>query len=299
MRLVFEYRIPMPLSVEEQHVGLRFMVMEGMYRYVVEKFTRIHKMHRETGGGAGTLFLENLPYSLQDYPEVCQDHQFGEDSENKEGVYTYKTHHPGNRLPWFVEAFFPKDKLVMHEETWNSHPFFLAIFTLPEFFGPKFCTTVKSKIITTEPKGKLEVEENTFCLSPEDLEKRKMTTLNIADNMFEPKNLEGESPDSFQSRKRIRGPLGKDWQDSDVLSVTHMLITVDLAGPDIYPNKLISFGERMIRKFMWRYYRELFLMMDDWIDLSTEEIVRLEEECMRVLPIHMLEEAKEDATSWM
>ena len=36
MRLVFEFRIPMPLSIEEQRVGLRFMVMEGMYRYVLE-----------------------------------------------------------------------------------------------------------------------------------------------------------------------------------------------------------------------------------------------------------------------
>ena len=32
MRLVFEYRIPMPLSVEEQRVGLRFMLLEAMYR---------------------------------------------------------------------------------------------------------------------------------------------------------------------------------------------------------------------------------------------------------------------------
>ena len=256
-------------------------------------------MRRETGGGAGTLFLENLPYSLLDYPEVYQDHQLGEGSEEKKGVYTYKTHHPGNRLPWFVETFFPKDKLVMHEETWNSHPFFLTTFTLPEFFGPKFCITVKTKIIAAESKGGLEVEENTFCLSPEDLERRKMTTLNIADNLFEPKDPGGESPDSFQSKKRRRGPLGKDWQDSDALSVTHMLVTIDLAGPDIYPKKLHSFGEKMVRKFMWRYYRQLFLTMDDWIDLSTEEIVRLEEECMRMLPIHMLEEDKEDATSWM
>ena len=36
MRLVFEYRIPMPLSVEEQRIGLRFMVMVGMYRYVLK-----------------------------------------------------------------------------------------------------------------------------------------------------------------------------------------------------------------------------------------------------------------------
>ena len=259
-------------------------------------------MRRETGGGAGTLFLENLPYSIQDYPEVYQDHQqLGEEMEEKKGVYTYKTHQPGNRLPWFVETLFPKDKLVAHEETWNSHPFCLTTFTIPEFFGSKFCTTVKSKIIATESKGVLEEEENTFCLSPEDLERRKMTSLNIADKMFEPKNSGGESPDSFQSKKREgRGPLGKDWQDSDlVLSVTHMLVTVNIAGPDIYPNKLHNFAERMACKFLWRYYRELFLAMDDWIDLSNEEIVRLEEECMRMLPIYMMEKDEEDATSWM
>ena len=33
MRLVFELTVPMPLSVEEQRVGQRFVVMEVMYRY--------------------------------------------------------------------------------------------------------------------------------------------------------------------------------------------------------------------------------------------------------------------------
>ena len=42
-----------------------------------------------------------------------------------------------------------------------------------------------------------------------------MTTLNIADDMFKPKDPGGKSPDSFQSQKRRRGPLGKDWQDTD------------------------------------------------------------------------------------
>ena len=33
MRLVFELTVPMPLSVDEQRVGQRFVVMEVMYRY--------------------------------------------------------------------------------------------------------------------------------------------------------------------------------------------------------------------------------------------------------------------------
>ena len=32
MRLLFEYRIPMPLSVEELRMGERYMVVEAMYR---------------------------------------------------------------------------------------------------------------------------------------------------------------------------------------------------------------------------------------------------------------------------
>ena len=136
-------------------------------------------------------------------------------------------------------------------------------------------------------------------MSPEDLERRQMSTLNIADKMFEKKMPGEKSPDIFKSRKTGRGPLSKGWQDSDALSVTHMLITVNLAGPDVFPNKLHSFWQRMIKKFMWRYYGEMFLKMDDWIDLTTEEIVKLEEECKRVLPTQMLEEDKGDVTSWV
>ena len=46
MRLVWQYRIPMPLSVEEQRVGLRFMIMEGMYRWAQHKF-QFSKYHKK------------------------------------------------------------------------------------------------------------------------------------------------------------------------------------------------------------------------------------------------------------
>ena len=34
--------------------------------------------------------------------------------------------------------------------------------------------------------------------------------------------------------------------------MTHILVTVDVAGPDIFPDKLICYGQRMGTKFMWR-----------------------------------------------
>ena len=42
MRLVFELTVPMPLSVEEQRVGQRFVVMEVMYRYVFKNGLKVH-----------------------------------------------------------------------------------------------------------------------------------------------------------------------------------------------------------------------------------------------------------------
>ena len=172
--------------------------------------------------------------------------------KEEEGMYTYKTHHPGHRLPWYVEMFIPKDKLVMHEETFNSHPCLLSTFTLPEFFGAKFCVTIKSKIVATKEESE---EENIFCLAPEDLERRKMINVDIADDMFKPKDETREGPKTFKSMRRRRGPLGEGWQDSKVaLSITHQLVTIDLPAPNFLPQKMISLGERMIGKFVWRYY---------------------------------------------
>ena len=36
-----------------------------------------------------------------------------------------------------------------------------------------------------------------------------------------------------------------------------------------------------------RYYRDMFLSMDSWIDMSLEELVVLEAECKMMLPFHM------------
>ena len=97
-----------------------------------------------------------------------------------------------------------------------------------------------------------------------------MSTLNIADKMFEKKRpgVQVEEDGEGAACKGLAGLRGPLWQ-------------------------------RMIKKFMWRYYGEMFLKVDDWIDLTTEEIVKLEEECMRELPMRMLEKDKGDVTSWV
>ena len=51
---------------------------------------------------------------------------------------------------------------------------------------------------------------------------------------------------------------------------------------------VLKFEEnRFKRKMVTRYYRDMFLSMDSWIDMSLEELVVLEAECKMMLPIHM------------
>ena len=44
---------------------------------------------------------------------------------------------------------------------------------------------------------------------------------------------------------------------------------------------------RIDGKMVTRYYRDMFLSMDSWIDMSLEELVVLEAECKMMLPFHM------------
>ena len=50
---------------------------------------------------------------------------------------------------------------------------------------------------------------------------------------------------------------------------------------------VLSSRYRINKKMVTRYYRDMFLSMDSWIDMSLEELVVLEAECKMMLPIHM------------
>ncbi|XP_049411985.1 uncharacterized protein LOC125874980 [Solanum stenotomum] len=88
-----EFRIVMPLSLEEYQVAQMYMVM---------------KMQQEsTTGDEGVEVLQNRPFS---------DDEFGG------GQYTSKFYHLQSKAPSWLTTFAPADALVMQEEAWNSYP---------------------------------------------------------------------------------------------------------------------------------------------------------------------------------
>ena len=102
------------------------------------------------------------------------------------------------------------------------------------------------------------------------------------------------------SSKTGRGPLGKDWETkTNPIICIYKLFIVDFAISDsVVPEKFKSFVIRNVTKGMSKYHKKLFCSMDEWVDLTMEEIRKLEKECAELLPEEMNKDTKEDATAF-
>ncbi len=158
--LVHEYRFVMPLSPEEYKIG---------YLYTVLKSTA-----SETGGGEGAQFLET---------RRCF-----------EGRYRKKAYFLKEKAPTVVRRFIPKGEKLLHlnEESWNTFPTSETVLTTPSFMKDKFYIKIRSVV----EEGR-EVEKNVFKLRGEELKKRVVEDVNIADIVSERKKT--VSPGDFLS----------------------------------------------------------------------------------------------------
>uniref|UniRef100_A0A8B9T6G0 Phosphatidylinositol transfer protein membrane associated 2 n=1 Tax=Anas platyrhynchos TaxID=8839 RepID=A0A8B9T6G0_ANAPL len=89
--LIKEYRIPLPMSVEEYRIAQLYMIQK--------------KSREETcGEGSGVEILENRPYM---------------DGPGGNGQYTHKVYHIGMHIPSWFRSILPKAALRVEEESWN------------------------------------------------------------------------------------------------------------------------------------------------------------------------------------
>ncbi|MGH0167487.1 UNVERIFIED_CONTAM: hypothetical protein FKN15_062602 [Acipenser sinensis] len=93
--LIKEYRIPLPMSVEEYRIAQLYMIQK--------------KSRDETcGEGSGVEILENRPYT---------------DGPGGSGQYTHKVYHIGMHIPSWFRSILPKAALRVEEESWNAYPY--------------------------------------------------------------------------------------------------------------------------------------------------------------------------------
>uniref|UniRef100_A0A5K3FYA3 Phosphatidylinositol transfer protein n=1 Tax=Mesocestoides corti TaxID=53468 RepID=A0A5K3FYA3_MESCO len=174
--LVKEYRICMPMTVEEYRIA---------QLYMIQKKSR----EESTGRESGVEILKNEPYT---------------DGPGGNGQYTFKIYHVGSHLPGWLRSIIPDSALRVEEEAWNAYPYTKTRYKVP--FVEKFSLEIETKYL--DDGGDT---ENVFEMSPSELSARIVDFIDIVTDPAPP-SKPTEDPSTYVSQVTGRGPLPANWR---------------------------------------------------------------------------------------
>uniref|UniRef100_A0A7N8XSS9 Phosphatidylinositol transfer protein membrane associated 2 n=1 Tax=Mastacembelus armatus TaxID=205130 RepID=A0A7N8XSS9_9TELE len=254
--LIKEYRIPMPMSVEEYRIA---------QLYMIQKKSR----EESCGEGSGVEILENKPY---------------ENGPGGSGQYTHKVYHIGKHIPSWFCAILPQAALRVEEESWNAYPYTRTRYTCP--FVEKFSIDIE-----TYYKPDTGNQVDVFNLSSAEKRQRTIDPIDIVKDYIPPHEyLVEEDPKLYQSVKTKRGPLSEDWIEeiNESPGQSPVMCAYKLCKVEFRYWGMQSKIERFIhdvglRKVMVRAHRQAWCWQDEWYGLSIEDIRQLELETQLAL----------------
>lgn len=252
--LIKEYRILLPISVEEYQVGQLYAVAEAS--------------KNETGGGEGVEVLENRPY----------------EEDGEKGQYTHKVYHLQSKVPKIVGTFAPKGSLMLEEKAWNAYPYCKTVLTNLYMAG-KFEITIQ-----TWHKPDMGDQENVHGLEKSKWDNVEVVNIDIADKKsVETKDYNPEQdPAIFRSEKTGRGPLKPGWQEelANNPNCPHMcaykLVSIRFEKWG-FQSAVEPIIQRVEKRIFTHFHRQLFCWIDKWIDLSMDDIRRMEDDTKKEL----------------
>nr|CAB3264903.1 membrane-associated phosphatidylinositol transfer protein 3 [Phallusia mammillata] len=256
--LIKEYRIPMPLSVQQYRIAQLYM---------------IQKKSREESQGteSGVEIIENQPYT---------------DGPGGDGQHTQKVYHIGKHIPGWLAAILPKDALIVEEEAWNAYPYTRTRYTCP--FVEKFSIDIETRYY--DDAGH---QNNVFNLSPTELRSRVVDDIDIVKEQVSDYKKE-EDPKLFKSKKTGYGPLTDNWlsqvknskpDERGPIMCAYKMCKVEFKywGMQSKIEKFIH--DTGLRKVMLRAHKQAWCWQDEWYGLTIEDIRRLEKETQLALQL--------------
>ena len=253
--MIVEYRIPMPLSVDEFKIAQLYMVAKAS--------------RENTGGGEGVEVLKNEPYDNTDGHMGTSEHSGVEVPKNK-GQYTLKKYYLASRVPGFLAAIMPADSLVLIEEAWNAYPHCLTVMTNGYFDKKKFRIRIESQHLPDRGDT-----ENALGASADALRERTVVPLDIASPVDESNYVEAEDPTKFRSAKTERGGLvAGEWAAAhEPVMTMYKLVTIDFKywGLQTKTERMIADQQRALLHVTMR---QAFCLIDEWHGLTMEDIRR-------------------------
>ncbi|XP_077354232.1 membrane-associated phosphatidylinositol transfer protein 2 isoform X2 [Festucalex cinctus] len=254
--LIKEYRIPMPMSVDEYRIA---------QLYMIQKKSR----EESCGEGSGVEILENKPY---------------QDGPGGSGQYTHKVYHIGKHIPSWFCSILPQAALRVEEESWNAYPYTRTRYTCP--FVEKFSIDIETYYMPDTGD-----QSDVFNLSPAEKRQRTVDPIDIVKDYIAPHEyLAEEDPRLYQSLKTRRGPLSEDWIEEINRSPgdRSVMCAYKLCKVEFRYWGMQSKIERFIhdvglRKVMVRAHRQAWCWQDEWYGLTIEDIRQLELETQLAL----------------
>lgn len=245
-----EFRVVMPVTVEEYQVGQLFAVAE--------------ESKNNTGGGEGIEVLKNEPFEGK--PLLG--------GKFSKGQYTYKIYHLASKVPAFIRLLAPKGSLEIHEEAWNAYPYCRTVISNPGYMKENFYI-----VIETMHYGDKGIMENIHELPPEKLKMREVVMIDIANDQIQASDYKPlEDPTKFHSEKTGRGPLVGKWQDSvSPVMTCYKLVTAEFKWFGLQ-TRVESFIMKAERRLFTNFHRQVFCWLDRWHGMTMQDIRRLEDE---------------------
>lgn len=245
MTISKEYRICMPLTVEEYRVGQLFMINKHS--------------HEQSQKGEGVEVVKN---------EDCEDPVHGK------GRFTEKRVYLNSKLPTWIQGYVPKIFYVT-EKAWNYYPYTVTEYNCS--FLPRFSILVK-----TAYKNDNGCTENMLNLSDEVLAERLVLHMDIAyDELPEKYYKKEEDCKLFKSTKTGRGPLKEGWRlDSDPIMCSYKLVTVEFNVWGL-ASRVENYVHSTVKDILLAGHVQAFAWIDQWYDMSFEDVRQYEKELQK------------------
>lgn len=236
MVLTKEYRICMPMTVEEYRIGQLYMIARHSFE--------------QSSNGEGVEAVANNEVN---------------DEEHGTGQYTEKKIHLSSHLPYWVQSLIPKIFYIT-EKAWNFYPYTITEYTCS--FIPKFSISIQTRF--EDNNG---TTENCLQLSEEELERREVDFLDIAyDDVKLHHYKEEEDPKYYKSAKTGRGPLVEGWRDTfKPIMCCYKAVHVKFEVWGLQ-TRVEEFIQGAIREILVLGHRQAFAWMDDWYEMKLEDV---------------------------
>ena len=240
-----EFRIPLPISVEEYHIGQLYAVAEAS--------------KNETGGGEGIEVVVNEPTNHEKYGE-CQ--------------YTHKIFHLKSKVPMFVALLAPTGSLEVHEKAWNAYP-----FCRTEYSNPYMKDNFYILIDTWHKEGICDLE-NVHEMDQKELIKRQVVNVDVTEAVSASDYKGDEDPTKFKSEKTGRGPLCSlaEWEKKEEYPkmTCYKLYRYKFKWWGLQ-TRVENVIFKAVKRLLHNFHRQLFCWLDKWFGMTIQDIRELED----------------------